>query len=197
MTEQFFQEVADRVVQIITERFQSQFEEQRKTADLLQREIESLKADNIKLMTTMDAHEQAARSSNIRILGVPKADNEDVRKRTLEIFTKKLKVNIKDSDIGRCYRVSAKNPVPDKQPAILVSFNGDACRAKVLKNRKELKNSGILIKEDLTKMRLALLNSAIEKFSYKNAWCLNGNIYVKCDSVVHRVNNEQDLDNLL
>lgn len=196
INEQFLQEIADKVVSIISEKFQSQIDEQREIMDDLRNKVRSLEMGNLQLISKMDAHEQAARSLNIRIFGISEATNEDIRKVTLELFTKKLKVSVKDSDIKRCYRVGVKNREADKPPAILVTFYSDVCRASVLKSRKELKHSGVTIKEDLTKVRLSLLNSAIEKYTYKNTWCLNGNIYVKCNNVVHRINNRQELDSL-
>lgn len=196
INDQFLQELADKVVLIIGEKFQSQLNDQNEAIDALRNKVQLLEASNSQLLTKMDAQEQAARSLNIRIFGVQQAENEDLRKITLELFAKKVKVNVKDHDIRRCYRVSAKTQVADKPPAILVTFSSDLCRTNVLKSRKQLKHSNIKIQEDLTKVRVSLFNSAVEKFSYKYAWCLNGNIYVKCDNVVHRINNKQELEDL-
>ena len=103
--------------------------------------------------------------------------------------------SINTSDIKRYHRVEAKNQSADKPRAILVEFTNVSKRSEVLKQRKLLKNSIIKIQEDLTQTRLKLLQSAIAKFTTRNAWCLHGNVYVK-SGVVLRVNDECDIQRL-
>nr|CAH7730542.1 unnamed protein product [Callosobruchus chinensis] len=44
-------------------------------------------------------------------------------------------------------------------------------------NRKRfLKGSNIVIKEDLTVLRLNIMNAASEKYGYRNVWSTNGAI---------------------
>lgn len=104
-----------------------------------------------------------------------------------------MKTNIKTTDITNIHRVEAKNPSPDRPPAVLVQFNDVNKRGVILKQRKILKNSGVIIREDLTHYRLALLKKAISKYSDKNVWSVHGNIYVKSENDVHRVNSEMDI----
>lgn len=158
--------------------------------------FQKLQGDISDIRSAADMQEQALRNSNIRIFGIERHEGEIIRELVLKLFCDKIKVNIKDSDIQNCYRVSARNRTDNEPPAILVSFFTDVARLAVLKNRKQLKSTGINIKEDLTKFRRELLKAAVDKFSRKRAWCLNGNIYVKHNNVVHRLAKFEDLDKL-
>lgn len=113
----------------------------------------------------------------------------------LNIFNNTLKINIVNSEIKKCHRIVSKT-TRDKPPAVLVRFSTDTAKVSVLRNRKFLKGGELQIKEDLTKMRLFLLDRAIRKFTYKDSWVLNGNIYVRFNKTVHRIYDESDLDKL-
>lgn len=197
--EDFMKDLADRVSMRIDEKYNEQFKKQQEKIGFLEKEIIVLQKENKLLAKSLDNQEQLSRNLNIRIFGITQENDEDVRKIVLNLFTQKMKLNcIADMDIKNCYRVSAKTPSVDKPrpPAILVSFFNENKRTAVLKQRKILKSTGILIKEDLTKTRLNILGCATGKFSNKNAWCLNGNIYVKCNGIVHRISDEDDLKDI-
>jgi len=193
--DQFLSVIAEKVVFIIEKSFEDKIKKQNEAISQLHNEILSLKNSKASMEQLLEKQEQASRNLNIRIFGIAKEENENLRAKTLEFFNKKLKVNIKDQHIKKCHRVLSKNP-GDKPPAILVTFHSDAERKAVLSSRKMLKSTNIQIKEDLTKTRLMLLSAAVNRFSFKNAWCLNGVVYVKCQSGVHRVNNSEELENL-
>lgn len=193
--EQFLQVIVEKVINMVQQKLDERFENQEKTIKELQREIVQLKASNTRTESVLDNQEQASRSLNIRIFNVPFEENENLRMKVLNIFNKNLKLSIKDAHLRKCHRVQAKK-ASDRPPAILVTFFSDTERKSVLKSRRLLKSSNVQIREDLTKFRLSLLSSAINKFTYKNAWCLNGVVYAKCGDLVHRINSVEDLDNV-
>lgn len=190
-TEDFLQNVAESVVKIVSEKFEKRMDDQDKRINSMAQEISDLKKNNLSFTRALDNCEQASRNLNIRIFGMPEGENEDLRKEILGIFTKKMKVNVRDLDIKKCHRVKSKTP-GGKPSAVLVRFDSDNARVAVLQNRKNLRDTGIQIKEDLTKYKLDLLKKAVEKFSSKCAWCLNGNIYIKRGNDVTRVDSEDD-----
>lgn len=156
--------------------------------------LQKLQDDISDIRSAADMQEQALRNCNIRIFGIKRHEGENIRELVLKLFNDKIKVNIKESDIQNCYRVSAKNSSDNEPPAILVRFSTDVARLAVMKNRKQLKSTGVNIKEDLTKFRRDLLKAAVDKFTRKKAWCLNGNVYVKHNNIVHRLVKFKDLD---
>ena len=101
-----------------------------------------------------------------------------------------------ENNLKNVHRVESKIPVPDKQTAVLVQFANNNIRSAVFKQLKLLKNSQISVREDLTQSRLSLLKAAVKKITSKSAWCLHGNIFVKCGETVHRVNDSSHLDKL-
>nr|CAI5854777.1 unnamed protein product [Callosobruchus analis] len=63
----------------------------------------------------------------------------------------------------------------------------------IFNNKKMLKGSGIVVKEDLTDNRLKLMQAAIEKISLKGVWSYNGTIYVMKDNRRISIKNKDDL----
>lgn len=193
--EKFLQDIVDKVASAVEKKIEQRFDAQKEEIAALRSITEKLQKDSTDLRKSLETQEQAVRNMNIRIQGMKVENGENIRSKVLNLFTSKLKINIQNSDIKKCHRVPDKNP-GDKPPAVLVRFTSDTARLSVLKNKKNLKNSGMSIKEDLTKVRLLLLNCAIRAFSFKNAWVLNGNIYIKYNNSVHRISDEADIEKI-
>lgn len=191
--EKFLQELAEKVVSMIEKRFDGKFSALNDKISTIENKIAVLERNNIEQKRYIDNLEQSARSLNLRIFGLPVKDGENVRSEVLNLFIENLKLKINEHDIEKCYRVLPKI-VSDKPPAVLVRFKSDEARLTVLRARKLFKSSVYSVKEDLTKMRLDIFNSAVRRFSRRNAWVLNGNIYIKCNNTVHRVDDENSLD---
>lgn len=192
--DKFLQEIADKVAKMVEKRYEEQLKEQQRQVSLLRDELGHLKQENISLRNHLDNQEQSMRNDNIRIFGL-KAEDSDytLQEKVLDLFNNKLNANISSSAIKKCYRVTRKIPNA-KPPAVIVNFSSSDARISVLKMRKYLKNTGVFIKEDLTKQRLSLYEHVKSIFTYKHCWILNGCVYVKCDdNAVHRINSEQDL----
>jgi len=185
-TDKFLQEIAQKVAGMVEKQFEERLIKQEKEIEALQKKTASVEKENERLRTLLDDQEQSLRSNNIRIFGMDVTDDENLFAKVKDVFIDKLKVPIQDSDIKKCYRVANKIP-SDKPPAVLVKFSRDPVRVAVLKNRKKIKNSGIQIREDLTKCRLSLFSEAVRMFSNKNSWVLNGVVYVKVNDQVHRI----------
>lgn len=166
-----------------------------KTISSMNKEIDDLKVKNKQMASMLESNEQSARSHNLRIFGLKQEENQDLRKVVLNLFNNKMKLGIKDSEINKCYRVSTKKQT-DKPIPVLVGFYNSQIRTTVLANRKQLKIPGIAIKEDLTKYRLNLFQSAVSRFTSKNAWVLHGNVYVRSEGKVYRINDESELDDI-
>lgn len=202
--EKFLNKIANKVAEMVESKFEAKISGQTAAIDKVKTQVAVLESKNLELQTRnvelmkkIDDQEQSSRSLNVRLFGIP-YDNkgeENLRADVIRIFIDKFKVNVKDADIQKCYRVRAKNP-SDKPPAVIIRFANDTVRSAVLNNRKNLKGSGVNIKEDLTKIRLFLLESAVKKFTYRNAWCLNGNIFVRSNNIVHRISDSNDINSI-
>lgn len=194
--EKFLQDIADKVAKMVNSQFEEQIKAQNCIIASLREKSSNLEEENKQLRKSLDNQEQSLRNSNLRIFGIKYEKDENLRSKVLDLFVRDLKTNIQNIDLKKCHRIVPMN-AGDKPPAVLVEFSTDAARVSILKNRKFLKNSGISIKEDLTKIRLALFNSAVREFSNKNTWLLHGNIYVRHNNIVHRISDEPELNKLM
>lgn len=212
INETFLNNIAEKIIKSVSEKFSIILKKQEETISNLNGEIQDLKTVNKNLQKKLDRQEQFSRNLNIRIFGVKQellnskdqnsedSNEESMRKTTtvmevLDIFHNKLNIDIKEEDIKRCHRISAKNADNKRHRprAILVRFVSESKRMLVLKNKRALKSTNIHIQEDLTKSRLALLDKAIKKYTHKNAWCRNGIIYANVNGQINKIEKENDL----
>lgn len=133
------------------------------------------------LSNKMDALEQYTRSNTIRVYGIPERNNEDTRAVVITSLAGKMNCAIEGQLIDRCHRIRVKNSnvATNKAPPIIVKFVSCTAKDVILKNRRQLKGSGITIAEDLTGYRYKLFRMAIDKIGPKNVWIYNGNIFAR------------------
>ena len=118
---------------------------------------------------------------------------------------KSIDENMSIDKIAKVHRLHRSNnnlQDPSKPLALVVKFAKDRYRDDVFKNKKKLKNSGIVITELLTSKRSALLKKCVEKLlSDRNArsiWTDNGKILVKCGSdYAVQIHSEKDIDKII
>lgn len=151
-----------------------------------------------KLMTTihdgLDEREQYSRRNNIRFFGMQERDNEDTDTLILDLATR-LKVPLELYHIDRSHRVGK---LGDKPRPIIVKFVSYAERSALFRSKKALKGTGITIREDLTKVRLDILKSAVSSYTNKAVWTNDGVIMVKVGNArPHRLKTEREFDKLL
>ena len=141
--------------------------------------------------------EQNSRQSNIRVFGVPEeGQNENSRDVILDLFEKKLSVNLERKAIDAAHRVG--RPRDGKVPGIIVKFMRRDDKYRVLKQRKKLKGSGITIVEDMCLDLQRMYNRMKSDARIEDAWTWNGKVYVKDKkNKIRRVRYGEVLDNLL
>lgn len=191
--DKFLADLAEKVALMVSEKFEAQLNAQKIEISNLKEDVATLKKENANLHVKLDSQEQANRSENVRVFGIQPEHGENIRDKMLCLFKNKLKVNILDSDVKKCHRITAKMS-NDRPAAVLVRFASSEVRLSVLKSRKLLKNTGIYINEDLTKSRLSLYNRAKQTFGERNTWVWSGNVLVRGkDNSVSRILSEADL----
>lgn len=119
----------------------------------------------------------------------------------IDLIKAKLGVQVLAPDIDQCHRVGVNRKqigiAGDNKPrALIVRFANARSREQVLQNRRQLKGSGYVIHEDLTKGRIAVLNNAIKKYGKKNVWSWQGAIWIYVGNRRHRVTNAAELDKI-
>jgi len=125
-----------------------------------------------------DDLEQYQRRANLRIFGVPESKNRNQREDpdavAINVFNKQLGLSITPADIDRCHRVGA--PKEGKPRPLIVKFVSYRKRAEVFRCKRQLKGTGVTIREDLAPIRLQELQKAIKKYGLKNVWTEDGKI---------------------
>ena len=179
--------------------------EEKQESDLktLRREFEDLKTlvstlvpKIEKIEKDMDDQEQYSRSNCLIVHGVkniPKRgeylDNENF---ICSELNKKLTLNppIQASDLDIAH------PLPSRKgDAMIVKFLRRTQRNLIYSKKRQLKGSGVIITESLTKRRLKLLEAAKSAFGRFSAWSMKGDVYV-FHNKKHLVNDFVDINRI-
>nr|CAH7757988.1 unnamed protein product [Callosobruchus chinensis] len=100
--------------------------------------------------------QQFSKRCNLRVFGIPESNNEKCREVLHNVIKTKLKLtSITPEDIEMAYRCGSKKEGPPR--AILVRFYSAKMKNEVYFNKKNLKGSGITIREDLTATRMKIV----------------------------------------
>lgn len=163
--------------------------------------VKQLTIDKEDLRNQLDALEQHGRRNNLRIFGVRETANEKCDEMVIDLIKAKLGVQVLAPDIDLCHRVGVNRKQigiagGNKPRALIVRFANARSREQVLQNRRQLKGSGYVIHEDLTKGRISVLNNAIKKYGKKNVWSWQGAIWIYVGNRRHRVTNAAELDKI-
>ena len=158
-----------------------------KVAKMISKEVESLlqrteqlERENHVLREKLDGLEQYTRRSSLRVHGLAEEKNENIERRLVTVFQEKMGIPITADCIDRCHRVGPVRVTTDKKIVrpVIVKFISYRNRESVFRAKAKLKGSSLVISEDLTASKYALLKAARLKYGNRNAWSHNGRIFV-------------------
>ena len=142
------------------------------------------KEDTIKAMSMkIDELEQTNRRTNLRIVGLPEEEDEDVTSKVIDLTRDKLKMeNIQQNDFEFIQRLGAKHCKPSRD--VMVRCSNITIKNQIYSRRKSLRSSNnpVYINEDLTNQRGKLFYHARKlKKAGKlfGVWSQEGNIMIK------------------
>lgn len=163
----------------------------------------------------IDDLDQDRRATSLIFQGVPEVTTKPPEYQILEIIKDKLDIFVPkypccgdDDDstnsdlvppfvIARAFRMG--KPRTDAQIAkmgprpIMVNFGSLFFRDKVMASRRNLRNSKMYITESLTRPRYELLLRAREVVGTKNAWSMDGKIFIMANEEKRRITKLEDL----
>lgn len=157
---------------------------------LAERDIK-IKSLEEKLVRKTDDLEQYQRRQSLRIFGVEETEGENTDCIARDIAVK-IGVELSDTDIDRSHRVGRKSE--NKHRPIIVKFVSYRKRSEMYRNKKKLKNSGIVLREDLTQLRYKLLQDCITRFGLRNVWTVDGAIMVSTENGKRRITSAADIE---
>uniref|UniRef100_A0A6P7GIJ4 Uncharacterized protein LOC114343111 isoform X1 n=1 Tax=Diabrotica virgifera virgifera TaxID=50390 RepID=A0A6P7GIJ4_DIAVI len=115
----------------------------------LERKIEELNEK-------FDRLDQGNRRMCLRIFNLKEKEKEDTRNEIINLINSKMGLNLKYEDINLCYRIGKQDK--DKARAVYLKLNTIENKQTVYAKKKLLKGTGVVIKEDLTNLKLELVN---------------------------------------
>ena len=127
------------------------------------------------LENDLEEAQQYSRRTNVLIHGVKEERGEDTDKLSQDLFTEHMGVPIVDRDIARSHRLGRK--AEGVHRPIIVRLLSYRQKKAVYDAKKQLKGSGVVITENLTKKRYELYKQCKEKFGNHNVTTLDGRIY--------------------
>ena len=123
----------------------------------------------------VDRQEQYSRQNYILIHGITEGNEENTNDLALKIFKEKLDIELTQRDLDRTHRISKNDKRNNRPRPVIVKFIRSNDMKKIF-SKKKLKNSGISIAENLTKLRMSKLSKAREEFGFKNVWAVDGSV---------------------
>ena len=127
----------------------------------------------------LNAEEQYSRRNCLRLFGCPEENKENTDTIVLEVVRETLQIELSIEDIERSHRVGQKKETSQRgaRPrGIIVKLKSYRKREEIIKNRRKLKGTKIVIVEDLTAKNQALLNEARKHSKVETAWSKDGRI---------------------
>ena len=159
--------------------------------DDLEKSVSTNSTEVKNLTNRLDHLEQYSRRNNIRILGVKTTPDENTDDIVREV-AHRIGIAISPGDIDRSHRLHRPGNAPERPqgsyanaarasnttpPPILVKFTSYKPKFQMMKHRRKLKGSGIVVIEDLTKKNAYLLSQTSKKNNVKATWSLDGRVY--------------------
>lgn len=161
--------------------------------------INSVRLENRQLKERCVNLENYSRRNNVRIFGVEDANKAESVAETVEwvlgICNETLKVNVTDNDIDIAHRMGAFQTNGIRP--IIVKFLSRRCKNAVIKARRILARSGIVITEDVAKEVYDLQKEVYKHEDVTNSWTNEGVVFaLLTNKSVVKVRNNEDLKDL-
>lgn len=192
-SESFITELTNSIFEKIREDIEKELESLQKKTNELEKVVQK-QDDTIKMIVKQNERfEKWIRRNNIIVYGLEEMYDENILDRILQIFNTKMNLNVKNSDIGRCYRLGKPNA--KKSRPVLVNFFNGCTRQIIFSNKKCLKGTKYVIKEDLTKEQSTLFKMVIQKAGKAGkVWTSSGTVFLKlADNNITKITSIDDL----
>lgn len=154
----------------------------------LQQRVDCLEKQISEMNETLNSRQQLTLINNIRIIGIAEdGEPEDLEEKVITMVNNKLKVELKPDDIECCYRIGKRNNSADRNRSVLLKLTTHKKKISIMKKRRDLKKTGIVMYDDLTSSNFELYNTCIGRYGRNNVWTDNSKIFVKNKDNVKRV----------
>ena len=122
-------------------------------------------------------NDQYARRSNIILYGIRENAGEELKPIVVDLIKSKIKITLKPYDIEVCHRVGTT--VLGKSRPIVIRFRFRDTKWDIMKQRKCLKGTGIVMGEDLCRELRDLQKKIGQSQGVADTWAWNGKVFAK------------------
>lgn len=196
-SDEFVSQLSDSITKALDTKFNKQIKALQDENIKIKAELNKLQEINNNLVKNFERIDGVLRCKNLRFYGIKENKNEKTKDVIKDIVSKKLGLKMSNLEIESCFRVGEIEN--DKVRPIVATFSHLDLKKSVYNSKKKLKGTGIVIREDLTKNKLNILKTALEKVKSKGiAWTNNCNIFVKYNDGedILKISNEEDAEKL-
>lgn len=181
-SEDFISKITKVIIENISKEFKEDIRKLKDENMRLNEKIENQDTIIEVLGRKQEKQDEIFRCRNILFYGIKENQGEVCSRTMLNLFADTMTLNIDEAGIESCYRIGRKTK--NKNRAILVKFSSRYYKEIVYKNKKLLKQTKIVAREDLTPNKTKILKAALEKVG-KNGkvWTSYGNVFVKYDNM--------------
>lgn len=163
-------------------------QELEKKVNVLQKQAGTQKARTVEGERANNDLEQYSRRNNIRIHGYSMQPGESYKSAVVRLCSTQLHVTVREDDLDAAHplpsttattsaKTASSNPTRQPPPpTIIVRFHQRDLRDTVIKSRSKLKNTGILVTDDLTHQNQKLLRKLHHDPKIERAWSWMGKI---------------------
>lgn len=165
--------------------------ESNKKIDSLNSAINNLHDENKELLKLCDHIEQQNKRQNVRIFNFKEEKDENIKQEVIDLFNNKMQMQLTANNIEVCHRIGKTKE--GKPRSIFLKLTDFQTKNNIFRKKKLLKGTGVVIKEDLTPVRLGIVNSAIAKTSLRDVWTENGKIIIKIKDTIRSLTTMDEL----
>lgn len=172
--------------------------------------ISELEKDNRSLRRQVDRAEQYSRRKQLRVIGLQESEKENLCEKLQLMFRDDMKLDASVS-LQECHRIGrvkgrdvaaasagggseVRSTKPKPRHVLLKLLNIEQKRL-IIRSRKHLKNSGIIVVEDLTRERYGVFRAAQEKFGRRAVWTSDGAVFARIAGKKVSIGGYDDLEN--
>lgn len=192
-SEDFINQITQTIVNTLSENYEKRIKALEDENANIKSRLQTLEEMNKNIIAKYDKFDSALKRKSLRIYGLKETKDENCSKTTLDLITKKMEIKMESYNIESCYRVGKYDP--NKVRPIYIKFVRLDNKREIFKNKKKLKGTGIVIREELTKEKLEIVKAALNLIGDEgNVWTDGGNVFGKIGEHVIRINSRKDLE---
>lgn len=153
--------------------------------------VKTLESKLVEAYDEIDSLQQYSRLNSLRVYGVPETSNENTDNKIISLCKEKLSIDVLPSSIDCSHRLGKSE---NGTRPILIKFANRNVKREIYQNKKKFKGTKIVVREDLTKRRVALMKDVKKKCGI--AWTNGCRIFTKVNDEIRCINNYEDLKQL-